>query len=84
VLKEIPAYQSADLILGLDKKATASPIKGWAISHPVLGSEMFEHEEDADARINEIACSQVKWAHHTSKFQAWIHTEGNRKHWTPR
>lgn len=80
----IPAYQDVDLILGRDKLASSPPVQGWAITHPVLGAEMFEREEDADARISGIACSSVKWPQHTSKFKAWIHTEGNRKHWSPR
>ena len=80
----IPPYQGIDLMLGLHKKASAPPKPGWAITHPVLGAEMFDTEEAADARIIEIACSGVKWPHHTSKFKAWLHQEGNRKHWTPR
>lgn len=81
---EIPPHQSIDLILGNDKKSATAPVKGWAITHPILGAEMFQNESDADSRISEIACSQVKYPMHTSKFSAWIHTEGNRKHWSPR
>lgn len=81
---EISPYQSVDLILGNDKKASANPVKGWAITHPILGAEMFDSENDADSRINEIACSQIKYPMHTSKFKARLHTEGNRKYWSPR
>jgi len=83
-MNQTPAYQGIDLVLGTHKNASSEPIRGWVISHPVLGSEMFESEQDADARIVEIACSKVKYPLHTSKFAAWIHTEGNRKHWSPR
>jgi hypothetical protein len=81
---EIPPYQGIDIVLANHRKASATPVAGWAITHPVLGAEMFEREEDADARISEIAWSSVKWPQRTSKFKAWIHTEGNRKHWSPR
>jgi hypothetical protein len=81
---ETPPYQSIDIVLGREQLATTPPVKGWAITHPVLGAEMFEDESDADRRISEIACSAVKYPNHTAKFNAWIHTEGNRKCWTPR
>ena len=83
-LNALPPYQGVDLILARNKLASSEPVEGWAITHPVLGAEMFEREEDADARISEIASSQVKWPQHTSKFRAWLHTEGNRRHWSPR
>ena len=83
-LQPIEPYQSIDLILGNDNKASSAPVEGWAITHPVLGSEMFENEADADSRISEIASSNVKWPQHTSKFKVWLHTKGNRKYWSPR
>ena len=83
-LNPIPPYQNVDLILGRDKLPSAPPVAGWAITHPVLGAEMFEREEDADVRRIEIASSQVKYPQHTSKFKAWLHAEGSRKCWSPR
>ena len=89
--QEIPAYQAIDLVLGNDKGVTIPPVRGWAITHPVLGAEMFEREEEADARIAEIAASDVKWPDHTSKWKAWLHSQqsvmgklSNRRFWTPR
>lgn len=83
-MNEIPAYQAIDLAVGAPQRASAEPVKGWAITHPVLGAELFEDESEADRRISEIACLQVKYPNCTSKFKAWIHTEGNHKHWGPR
>jgi hypothetical protein len=93
MIDEIPPYQGVDIALGRNHEVTKPPVAGWAITHPVLGAEMFESEEEADARISEIASSDVKRPLQTSKFRAWIHYQeafphlggmSSRKHWSPR
>lgn len=60
------------------------PVEGYAVTHPILGAELFINEDEADKRISKIVCSGVKYPNNTSKLPAWIHKENNRLFWTPR
>lgn len=89
--EEIPAYQIMCLATGRNIGVTIPPIIGWAITHSILGAEMFEDEAECDKRIHEIANSKVKYPKQTSRWKAWLHFQegcpegvSNRKHWSPR
>lgn len=56
-------------------------IAGWAVTHPIKGAALFEHEEDADAHIEDL---KNKMRYHASKFKAWLYKQGTSEFWLPR
>ena len=79
-IQEIPPYQSIDLALGTDKLATPKPIAGFTVLYADIGCiGHFENEADMNDAIDN---AKSKWP--PQIFKSWIHTEGNRKHWSPR
>jgi hypothetical protein len=82
---ETPAYQGIDLLLGADKKATAKPVRGYAITVPDNGidCEMYTDMAQADAALVRLR-GLSKWPDSVICRPAWIHIEGNRTFWSPR
>lgn len=79
-LIDIPPYQAIDILLGIPEKAASEPIQGFTVTYADIGCiGHFTDEEKMNAAI-----ASTKSKYDPQIFKSWIHTEGNRKHWSPR
>ena len=87
---EFPPYQAIDLTLGIEKKTTILPVKGWVITCPTHGAILVEGEQEPTANLD-----QAKTVSNSPQgvllHRAWIHSQATinghisqRRFWTLR
>lgn len=93
-MKETPAYQSIDILLGKHVNDVSRPVRGWYIEIPDQAGRDAVRKIDVAYRFvykeDEIH-EKVKYAKSVSEYpdsvyagKAWIHDEGNRLYRSPR
>lgn len=79
-LNDIPVYQAIDILLGAPAKTAKPPIAGFTVIYADIGC--IGHFTDEKKMQTAIAGKKSKYE--PQIFKSWIHTERNRKHWSPR